>query len=239
MKKTLYLSFIISFILNSAIMAGGTFVDLNDKDVEYYTGSNLSYYKEYKGTKYEDHVMSFPLKATDPLPVHTFGSLRLFFTSAVEGHCPRQGEPIMLPDDQELEVRVVRAKAASNGHSAQIYFGYDKKDFKQAGKNKIFKARILAILTKDTRRVENIGLHLFSGATYLQNTDIGQEVKKHLQNESDWNWNSSVFKGVLNRLLPTGEGIFFGEQPQMLLSNTCYWTKDENKLTKKKYKGNM
>lgn len=209
------------------------FIEFHDEDVEYYTGSNLRYYGEYRPKQMGKNFISFPLSACDPLPIHQCGSLKFFFISAITGNCPCTGDPIVLPEPL-TEVRAVRAKANSNGQWTQVYFGYDSNQYNMIGNKKVYQAQLLVLRTKDTRNVQNRTYRCFSGAEYLSNMLVAKEVKIHLENSQDWNWNSPVFQSVLADLLPIGEGMFWSSQ--CLWSNVVYWTQDENKLKKIKYR---
>ncbi len=229
------------------------FINIDSRTVEYYTGSNLRYYKEYKGFLVPKchGVVSFPLENCDPLPLESAGDLKFFFTSAVEGSQVTPGTAARVIDPNISKVIAIRGKSESNGHWAQVYLGIDSNDFKLMGyKNskKIYNAKIMAIQSKDTAHVETrcyfppknpMHGYAFSSeapanACYLDITAIGLEVRKHLTNPKDCDWNNATFKKILAELFMKTPGVCLWHG--CLVMQTCYWSKEENKLKGFKYK---
>ncbi len=209
------------------------YVQIGDYQVEYHTGAQIKYFGEYSAYRVRPDFVSFPLERCDPLPTEQAGSIRFFFTSAIEGALPVPGQPVHIIAPNITQVVVVRAKSESNGHTAQVYVGIDLNKFKRAGYkgcNKIYIGEILAIQYKDTQHVEMTGCYFGPSAKYLDSTVVGKEMKNHLENPIDYNWSSPVFQQHLNRLFCNQPDVYF--QHGCLMSNNCYWTKDENKLKK-------
>lgn len=230
MKHTkIYLIAFIAFVFKAAVASQG-FIDLDDKSVEYYTGPNVKYFKEYHPKQHEGFT-SFPLRCCDPVPIDKMGKLSVFFASAIEGHQPLTGQGIVIPESGSVkQVLVVRGKSEINGHRVEVYFGYDPATFILKGRNrtKVYKAVLLALQVKDTRHVENRTVHLLTGAQYLTNSLIGQEIKPLLQNPKDWDWKSAVFLEHFQAMLPKRAGFYIAHQ--MICLSTPYWTQDENRL---------
>lgn len=207
------------------------YVEIGDNQVEYHTGAQIKYFGEYSAYRVRPDFVSFPVERCDPLPIEQAGAIKFFFTSAIEGTLPVPGQPVHIIAPNITQVVVVRAKSESNGHTAQVYVGIDLNKFKCAGYkgcNKIYIGEILAIQHKDTQHVEMTGCYFGSSAKYLDSMVLGKEMKNLLENPIDYNWSSPVFQQHLNRLFCNQPDTYF--QHGCLMSNNCYWTKDENKL---------
>jgi hypothetical protein len=216
-------------MLNTTL-AAQHFVNLEDSQVGYYTGANLRYYKEY-GSKQFEGFTSFPVRRCDPVPIDNIGDLKVFFMSAIEGHEPVLGQGIVIPTPESItEILVVRGIAESSGTRFEAYVGYNPNVYEVKGRNrtKVHQAVLLALQTKNTRHVENKGFPLFSGAQFLTNMMIGAEIKKHLLEPKDWNWNGELFQQHFQAMLPKREGFYIANQ--MIYFRTSYWTKEENRL---------
>lgn len=214
-----------------------SYIDLNSsqlKEIEYYSGKNFTFYNEYKPKIFEDRV-SFPIRCCDPLPIHNMGDLRVFFISAVDGNLPRLGESVIVPDSDVLtQILVIRAKT-EYGRWLQIYIGYNPENYNTIGGKKIYKAQLLALLTKNSQHIEDVGSYLFSGTILLSNQFLGLEIRKLLLNPIDWNFNNPQFISILESFVPK-EGKFVLLDQNIYLTES-YWTKKENKLKKTLYKG--
>lgn len=224
-----FLSVIIAIILKPAL-AGQGYIDLDDGQVGYYTGAHVRYYKEYTPKQFEG-ITSFPVHRCDPVPIDNINDLKVFFTSAIEGHQPIPGQGIVIPMPESItKILAVRGKSESSGIRVEAYIGYNPSAYEVKGRNrnKIYKAILLVAQVKNTRNVENRSVHLFSGAQYLTNMMIAQEIKKHLSEPKDWNWNGELFQQHFQQMLPKREG--FSIAHHMICLNTPYWTKDENRL---------
>lgn len=236
MKYFLKLVLLLSIISVLPAFASNCYIDLDESQmhqIEYYTGCNIRFYNEYKPKKLKG-VISFPLQCCDPLPVYNIGELKVFFSSAIEGHLPTPGQGILIPNAEHLtEIVAVRGKAESNGRWVQAYIGYDPQDYKSLRDKKVYKAHLLAIQTKNPRHTEERSLQYFLGAQFLSNSHIGLEVRKHLKDSKDWNWQNEHFLSIFHDLIPQGEHFYVSLQN--VYSNLCYWTKEENKLKQRKY----
>jgi len=222
-------------ILLEPVLAGQDYIDLKSDKIEYYTGVNIRYYKEYAPKQFEG-VTSFPVHRCDPVPIDNIGNLKVFFTSAIEGHQPLSGQGIVIPTPESLtKIIVVRGKSESSGHRVEVYAGYNPDDYELKGRyrNKIHKAVLLALQVKDTHYVENRLVHLLSDAQYLTSWMIGTEIKKRFSDSKDWNWNGEVFQQHFQQMIPKRAGFYIMYQTISL--HTPYWTKDENKLKGIKY----
>ncbi|MBX9805519.1 MAG: hypothetical protein K2Y18_07190 [Alphaproteobacteria bacterium] len=235
----IYTKFIsaILYALSTPIIAAQGFLDFEDGQVGYHTGAQVSYYGEY-GAKAVKELRSFPLTRCDPVPIDPIGDVKVFFTSAIEGHQPMQGQGIVIPTPESLtRIVAVRGKAGSSGNRFEAYIGYNPAEFAVKGRNrtKIHRGVLLALQVKDTRHVENRTVQLFSDAQHLTNMIIGQQIQKLLKDPKDFNWNSPVFQKHFQDMLPQREGFFIAHQ--MIGMNIAYWTKEENRLKKTTYKG--
>ncbi|MBL0941516.1 MAG: hypothetical protein IBJ00_02125 [Alphaproteobacteria bacterium] len=236
MKYFLKIIILLSVISSPYALASNRYIDLDESQmhqIEYYTGCNIKFYNEYKAKKLKN-MTSFPLQCCDPLPVYSIGELKVFFSSAIEGHISAPGQGILIPDSEHLtEIIAIRGKAESNGHWVQAYIGYDPKDYKALRNKKVYKAHLLAIQTKNPTHTEEISLRYFHGAQFLSNSHIELEVRKHLNDPKDWDWNNERFLSIFRNLIPSGDNFYVSVQN--VYSNMCYWTKEENKLKQRKY----
>lgn len=229
------------------------FINIDNRIVEYYTGTNVRYYKEYKSfhVPKSDSLVSFPLENCDPLPLEKAGDLRFFFTSSVAGSQATGGAAVRIIDPNITKIIVIRGKSESNGHWAQVYIGIDPNDFKLMGyrnSKKIYNAKILVIQSKDTAHVETrcyyppknpIHGYAFSSespayACNLDSTTMALEVKKHLLDPKDFNWNGETFQKILAELFMKSPDVHL--QHGCLTMQTCYWDTEENKLKGTKYR---
>lgn len=215
------------------------YIDIDDYQVSYYTGDKFSYYNEYRASrKIGKNLVSFPLGCCDPLPLASFGSIKYFFTSAIEGQFPKNGQAYCITDPTIKQIIAVRARS-SNGYWAQVYIGFDPDNFKTMGYKgykAIYNGKVVAIQYKNTKHIEQRGCYISSEVAYLDNLNMALEVRKYLMDSKDFDWMSPVFRKKFKELLSLPSGGYFNWDYQILSSTTCYWTKDENKLKEIKYK---
>ena len=83
---------VLCIALNPAVAQD--FINLGDAQIGYYTGANVKYYNEYRPRQFEGFT-SFPVNRCDPVPVDRIGALKVFFTSAIEGHQPVPGRELL------------------------------------------------------------------------------------------------------------------------------------------------
>lgn len=209
------------------------YVDIPMYHIKYYTGPDVKFYNEYKAQNEHDDQASFPINKCDPLLFETSGNVRWFFGSAIEGHVSHPGEAIEVIDPSITHVYAVRGKADCNGYWVQVYFGIDANNPKFFNTTKkVYQGKILYLLSKSTRNVENTYRYYSDDAKYLSNMTIGLEMRNHLD-QKDCDWKSPVFQQLYKDLFCKNNGSY--QYAGDLLSNVCYWTKEENKLKGIKY----
>lgn len=217
------------------------YVDLKDKLAHDWAGPDLQYYKEYHAHRVNNDTVSFPLDSCDPLPVQTFDNLKYFFTSAIESNtsCLRyNGEPLQISEPTVDKIIAVRGKGSA-GTWAHIYAGYNSNNFKLIKNKKIFEAKLLYLWCKDTRNPQRQSVHypLESLVKHFGNTEIALAIRPHLSDSKNYNWRDPEFQKIFreNFLKSNGINDLYSQNGQDLLSRTCYWTKEENKLKGIKY----
>lgn len=205
------------------------YIEIDTTLVDYHTGANVRYYSEYHAKpKSDTNIVSFPLNCCDPLPIRNFGGIRYFFISAIKAIHGSVGSAICVGDPEINKVIAVRAKNDCGINHSEIYIGYNPNRYATDRGNRIYDGKILFITTKDTRFVE-IRMTPMAGVGYFSNQEIGQEVRKYLQDPLDCSWQSPVFQKIILELMgPLEPGIVWDNQ--LLYSTICYWTIDENKL---------
>lgn len=214
------------------------YIDIDDYPVGYHIGSNIYYYTEYHAKRISKNIVSFPLECCDPLPLVSFGSINYFFTSAIEGQLPQNGQAYCITDPTITQMIAVRARS-SNGYWAQVYIGFDPDNFKTTGykgDKAIYKGTVLAVQYKNTKHIEQRGCYISPKIAYFDNMKMASEVGEYLTDSKGFDWMSPVFRKKFEELLFLPSGCYFNWKYQMLLSTTSYWTKDGNKLKSIKYR---
>ncbi len=222
------------------------YVDVDIAKIAHYTGSvnNLRFYNEYRPKMLNDNTISFPLNACDPVPIHTFGDIRYFYTSAMAGKFPHPGSPYQI--EKFTNIFAVRGKNDLNGARIEVYLGINENDFKEKGTNKIYTAQLLVLQKKSTKRVNESDNHTFD-TKLLRPHQLSLEISKRLENRKDSGWGNPQFQKAFLELL--GEGwvhyrVLIGGKirPNVFTrddevigngvfhSSKVYWTKNENKL---------
>jgi len=229
--KTLPVSIFLGF---SPITATQQFVDFNDHEINYYTGSHINYYSEYRVKQFKQGTRSCPLKNCDPLIIDTLGSLRFFFTSAIKGGYSRPGQAIQLPSCYDRVV-AIRGRDQLSSNRFEAYLGIDSSKFKKVGKSQIFKADLLTLQVKNTQYTDEAKFVLASSMSYVTGQMIITEVKHHLGNANNCSWNSVGFQKVIKELMPQRAGISINNNSRALSSSMHYWTRNENKLKEIQY----
>lgn len=212
-----------------------TSIEIDGVFVEYNYGPGIEYFGEYKA-KLQNNTVSFPLNSCDPLPLHQVGDTKFFFTSAQNGYnggtCLNNiGFGIQVTDPDIKQLAVVRGKNPRTAERIQFYIGFDPDNFKLSadGTKKIFSGKILYIHAKNTAHVDQLRQYFDQDSCKtLTNQALGLEVRKHLADPNDYNWNSPVFLKILKDLFDKFEGVEFHNQD--LIMRTCYWTQHENVL---------
>ena len=219
------------------------YIEIDTTLVDYHTGANVRYYSEYHAQPESGtHTVSFPLNCCDPLPIRNFGSIRYFFISAIEfgphyyyPKSPLEGasSPVRIMDLDINKVIVVRAKNEFN--RSEVYIGYNSNSGETKRGCRIYNGKILFIQIKEipNSRMDAYNIHYrripVAGVGTFSNQEIGQEVRKYLQDPRDYNWQSPVFQKIVIELMgPREPGIVWDNQ--QFYSTICYWTIDENKL---------
>lgn len=219
-----------SLILSlSSAISTQQFIDFDDHEINYYTGSHVSFYSEYCVKQFKQGTLSCPLKNCDPLVIDTLGSLQFFFTSAIKGGYSWPGRAIQLPSCYD-RVIAIRGRDNLNGQRFEAYLGIDSSKFKKVGKSQIFKADLLTLQVKNTQYTDEAKFMLAPSMSYVTGQMIATEVKHHLGDSNNCSWNSASFQKVIKELMPQHAGISINNSSQALSSWIHYWTQNENKL---------
>lgn len=222
------------------------YVDIDKALLEYYTGS-FEIYKEYRAKVFGDKIVSLPLECCDPLPIYQGGDLRYFFTSAHNGvvtscsgggYNRSAGQPIKILNSDFNSILVVRGKHPDLYCKGAIYIGINRDNYKLLanGAKKIYSGTILFM---DLRNAKNIdypanGYLDRDNATYLNSDDMSTEIRKRLQDPKDFDERCPIYQQTKKELFKHQDDhdFLFGS----LISKTCYWTQEENKLKGITYK---
>ncbi len=179
------------------------YIDVDSHFINYYVGAPSRFYGEYRARNLDNGLVSFPVSACDPLPLNTFGTIKYFFTSAMQGHILQYGLPIQIADPNISDMVVVRAKNDATGTRAEFYLGYNKDSFQIKGKKKIYKAQPLFINVK-SRQDANPQTYSLASSRWISPMDLSSEARKQLTNLKQFDWKNSEFQKGLLALL--GEG---------------------------------
>lgn len=233
---------------------GKEYIDLAPaliKDIEYHTGTNIQFFKEYGAQNKSDGTVSFPKKKTDPVPIKTFGSLRYFFPSAsVSNRGPELAMPLLISDQETVEQVIAVRGRASNNHKVYVYLGINRDNGKKVGykgSNTVYAATIVAMQRKNLFYdcKAQCELYFYDGKEYsepnwgkieiLHNMKMFQELKKYLDDKKDWDAKSPKYQEKVKELL--GDDYkFWNQKPHLLKSDVVYWTETENRLKGTQYK---
>ncbi len=208
----------------------------NAKLIEYYTGCNIRYYKEYRAQQNGTDIL-FPVECTDPLPIEYYGEKRFFVSSATVGSKGSSGTAYTISDSAVRQMAVVRGVVQSNNVGVNIYLGLETDKVELTGYkgfNKIYPARAMLIQAKEKSGSDN-GFCWYNNIApikgelgQLSNMELGSEAAKHVSPQ-DRNWKSPVFQEKIKELLGVRAKDFKPEMGGLIFSRN-YWTKTENKL---------
>lgn len=217
---------------------GKWYLQLKTKDIGYYSGANIRYFKEYKAQlRDEGNTVSFPMEATDPLPIYECGNKRFFVTSAQKGSVGNcYGNSLAILDPSINKMIVVRAMAESNGYTGQYYVGFNDSQFQTVGhksKNRVYSGTILYIVIKeDNRNRYGSWYHSYTPNPELLGnfsfSDILMAMRGHLQKE-DFYIKSPVLRQKTQEIY-SDFASYINFDSQTLFFNEAYWTQEENKL---------
>lgn len=215
------------------------YLQLKTKDVDYALGASIRYFNEYKAQlRDEGNTVSFPLKATDPLPIYQCGDKRFFVTSAQQGSMGYMGSPCKILDPSINKMVVVRAKAESNGNTGQYYIGFDIAKFTTAGykgKDRIYTGIIMHVARKENN-THQCGYSWYGSytpndklLTHFSFSDIYPVIRGDLLQKEDMNAKSPVFRQKAKEVCSEFESHIDFDR-QLLSFTDVYWTQEENKL---------
>jgi hypothetical protein len=215
---------------------GKWFVELDNKLVEYYTGNNIRYYKEYHANAGENNMVLFSVENTDPLPIDYFGEKRFFVTSATTGSVGNMGEACMILDPAIKQLAVVRGVARSNNNGVNVYMGLNTdnvKLFGYKGRDRIYPTRVMMLQTKakcgsDSGYSWYHNYKIVNEVKHFGAHEIGMEVRKYLS-LNDCGWKNPLFQATVKELLgKRAQGFRF--ELGCFYNRESYWTDKENKL---------
>jgi len=185
-------------LISANLLAMQDYIEIDPTPIAHQTGSALRYYGEYRARILPNGLMSFPIASCYPLPINMAGNIRYFFTSATAGNISTPGEAIKIEDPAISNVVVVRGKDDGNENKFEAYIGYNKNDFKNLGRKRVYQSKILAINTKSTRYTENKSSKIFEPASHLSRMELAREgIRDNLSNhEVCWTQEENKLKGV-------------------------------------------
>lgn len=221
------------------------YVDVDLTEIGDHVGANgLRFYTEYRPKIEDKDTILFPLRSCDPVPIHTFGDIRYFYTSAIPGKFAQHGAPYQV--ENFTNIIAVRGKNDANGNRFEAYLGINKNEFEKKGKNKIYIAHLLVMQVKSTKHVDEHRHYAFD-TKHLSSNQLGLEIRKRLENQEAVAWGNSQYQKVFHELIGEGwvpcriliggsirKDVFTRDDEVIgngaFHSNKVYWTKDENKL---------
>ncbi len=235
------IQFFIALIMLTTLLAGSSVhaccIELSKDTLKNYMGPDRI---TFNAEEYWDgyHEFSFSTDQCYQLSIQNSGTIKWFFSSALEGKVPYLGEAIAITDNSITHIFAICGTTKYNNWF-QVYFGINASKPKALNNTyatyedkiivttyPIYEGTILYLFCKNGSGTEKKLQHYSFDAKCLDSTMINAEIRKYLSYEDDYDSDSPAFQEILKRLFLRENGSCY--MYERLISSVCYLPQSKN-----------